>query len=173
MHICSQSPVYTKATTNLFYGYSIKIESYNMWSFASTIKFWRFMHVAHLYFSGIKQPNPKTIVSSFTRRLKKKKSCQKYWLLYILHYCQHLSKIQIWSLSPLLKSLQCLPSTYKAKSNFLGREYTMGDAILSHLVSCCFFLEHCQLSVLRHIWFPYALSYHLYDFAPTNFAILN
>lgn len=48
-----------------------------MWSFASTIKFWRFMHVAHLYFSGIKQPNPKTIVSSFTRRLKKKKELPK------------------------------------------------------------------------------------------------
>lgn len=125
-------------------------------------------------FFWYKTTQPKNNCVLFYKEVKKKKkSCQKYWLLYILHYCQHLSKIQIWSLSPLLKSLQCLPSTYKAKSNFLGREYTMGDAILSHLVSCCFFLEHCQLSVLRHIWFPYALSYHLYDFAPTNFAILN
>lgn len=79
-------------------------------------------------------------MSSFIRGWKKL-VVKNIYSLYIPHYCHYLSKIPIWSLFPLLISLQWLLSTYKAKSKFFGRAYMMGHANLSSLMSCRFFLE--------------------------------
>lgn len=64
--------------------------------------------------------------------------------LYIPHLCHYLSKIQNRSLSSLLKSLQWLLSTIRQCPSALG-----DNAYLSSLISGCFHLGHCQLSVLR------------------------